>query len=290
MIPIALMDRLRTVFFGSGSPASQVALRYLFDAAQVVGVVVPEKHGSATRPLRQAALEHELPIIEFSDVAQLRSLEADLFCVATFPRLFGANLLSLPRLGILNVHASLLPKHRGPDPIFWAYFENEAETGVTVHWMSEKVDAGDIVLQSRIAIPRGSSGATLYMQLAEIGARLLVDAVRRISNGTATRTPQDERMATSDPTPSKMTWSIPYTEWHAERLWHFLRGTEHLGLFRRGGYVEEYEIVKHDRTPGETIREGSRLTIYTGDGRVRLSVPTRTGRWIRRVMSRLRVR
>ena len=275
------MQKLRVIFFGSGSPASCVALDRLVEVCDVVGLVAPIDGSAAV--LRQAAGRKGIPLLQIFELPK----DADLFCVATFAQILDSRVLSLPRLGVLTVHPSLLPRHRGPDPLFWTYFDNDQETGVTVHWMTEQVDAGDIVLQARVPVPRGISGVTLYLELAEAGAHLLSQAVDEITNGTARRAPQDARSATTDPSPWKMTWQIPYETWDAERLWHFLRGVVHLELppFRGLQTVDGFEVAKHAEKAGTTRRKRGALRLYTQDGCVQLgprSTRSRIRRWLGR--------
>jgi len=267
-----------------------MALRSLLPVSQIVAVVVAGGRDAMTGDLEDIAESHGVPILSFSDTHPLKALGADLFCVATFPRILGLSLLRIPALGTLNMHTSLLPRHRGPDPIFWAYFQNEAETGVTIHWMVEKVDAGDIVLQESIPIPRGSSGVSLYFALSEVGAALLARAVVAVANGTASRTPQDEALATWDSAPEKIQWTIDWDVWGAERLWHFLRGISHLGLGFPVPYerVDSYDLGRHDRKPGTVTGDASHWIVYTNDGRVHLSASAGLRRKIRKFASRVK--
>ena len=281
LFPVGEMPQLSVVFFGSGSPASCAALERLAEACEVTAVVVPKDTSGA--PIRQMAVARHIPLVDISELSQT----PDLFCVDTFPQILDARTLSLPRIGSVNVHQSLLPRHRGPDPLFWTYFYDEKETGATVHWMTDKVDAGDIVLQERIPIRRGTAGTELYMELASMGARLLAEAVIAIGNGSARRTQQKEQFATADPSPWKMTWSIPYDAWDAERLWHFCRGVIHLQLPPLTGAesVDKFEIMGHDQRPGTICREKDFLLIYARDGRVRLrmrSLRARMRQWLAR--------
>ena len=294
------MDHVpRVVLFGSGSPWSAAALEKLSDVCNIVAVVTPDSGllsrflGHSSNPLHQLAARKEIPTLMFSSADRLRASNVDLFCVATFPRILNRELLSIPRIGVLNVHPSLLPRHRGVDPLFWTYFYDEPETGVTVHWMTETIDGGDIVLQQRMPVPRGLSGYDLYRKLASDGSRLLARAVVEVLNRTATQTPQNENLATRDPSPVKLSWQVPYDEWPAERLWHFLRGVMHmvdLPLRDRAGRhhfflsVEELHCAHHDHQPGDVIRNGPALVVYTRDGWVRL----RARPFGARVRSRLR--
>src|SRR5205823_3279104 len=93
-------------------------------------------------------------------------------------------LLDVPRVGCLNVHPSLLPAHRGPAPLFWTFRHGDPLAGLTVHWMDEGIDTGDIALQEEIPVAEGTSGLDLQRECLERGARLLVEVVQAVATGT----------------------------------------------------------------------------------------------------------
>jgi methionyl-tRNA formyltransferase len=276
----------RIVFLGAGGPFSCACLTRLIAVGGVAAVVVPRATGRgprrwlralrqrmATRPLRSIARAHGIPVVAFGH--DLRSFNADLICTASFPHLVGADMRSAATLGAINVHSSLLPRHRGPDPLFWTYFDDDRESGVTVHWMTDGIDDGDVVLQRRVDVPRGMPGRDLYLRLASEAAEAMADAVVAIGNGTATRTPQPDRA--SDPPPSRMTWAVDWKRWPAERVWHFLRGTsfrpgavlaDAAGQIHRVGEVIGYETAPHHEAPGTFRTAGDRLIIHCLDGTV----------------------
>jgi methionyl-tRNA formyltransferase len=128
------------------------------------------------------------------------------------------------RRGGLNVHPSLLPRHRGSDPLFWTYYADDAEAGVSVHWLDEGADTGPLIVQEAIALARGRPVRDLYVELAERGSRLLAHAVADALADRAPRILQDESRATRAPRPAPGTWRIDLAAWGAERLWHFLAG------------------------------------------------------------------
>ena len=103
----------------------------------------------------------------------LEEARPDLLCVASFPWLLAPALLAIPRLGAVNVHTALLPRHRGPLPLFWIYHADDRETGVTVHWMIEQADAGAIIRQSAFPLPRGLPVDELNRQNARAAGPLL---------------------------------------------------------------------------------------------------------------------
>lgn len=154
----------------------------------------------------------------------LRHLQPDLVAVACFPWLFPPALLRRPRFGCLNLHPSLLPAYRGPEPLFWIAYFDERVTGVTLHFMSKSADAGDIVGQEKIGRPDGMTGGQLEQRCAEVGGSLLLDAVQRLELGQLLpRRPQVETEASYYPPPAVQDFVIPF-DWPARRAFNFLRG------------------------------------------------------------------
>src|SRR5260370_21193246 len=136
------------------------------------------------------AAEHGIPVIEAArlrapeTLAAVAASEPDAICVACFPRRLPAELLRLTRLGCLNVHPSLLPANRGPDPLFWTFRQGDDATGVTVHLMDAGLDSGPILLRRRIAVAEGTSEAELEFARAVVGGELLVRALAALTEGS----------------------------------------------------------------------------------------------------------
>jgi methionyl-tRNA formyltransferase len=232
------------VLFGTGSPLSLAAWRALADRFAIVGVVVPRiapprapraaarvlLRWRARRPLVRAARARGVPVWRFDPrrpdrlATRLAAAGPDLLCVASFPRLLPPSVRAGARRGGLNLHPSLLPRHRGSDPLFWTYYADDAEAGVSVHWLDDGADTGPLIAQEAIALARGRPVRDLYAELAERGSRLLVHAVADVLADRAPRVPQDESRATRAPRAAAGGWRIDFDAWGAERLWHFLAG------------------------------------------------------------------
>ena len=144
---------------------------------------------------------------------ELGRLSPDLIVVVAFGRILRPEVLQLPRLGCMNVHASLLPKYRGAAPIAWAIIKGEKQTGVTTFKMDEGMDTGDIYLQEVVEIAPSDTAESLAIRLSEVGARLLLRTVEGIEAGTLTPTPQDPAQATPAPMLTKeqgeVDWRLP---------------------------------------------------------------------------------
>jgi methionyl-tRNA formyltransferase len=209
----------------------------------------------------------------------LRQVDPDLVCIATFPRLLPEEVLAIPRRGVLNVHPSLLPRHRGPNPLFWTYYTNDAESGVTVHVATRQADAGPIVRQEVIAIPRGWSSSELYLAASRSGASLLREAVRDLEQGTTRLTPQDERLASTAPRVRPGTQMVPFAHWNVERVWHFLAGLHPwymepirspTGRVVRYGHVLDFVRCQPKHDPGTAEPAPFGWYLWCRDGHVRL--------------------
>jgi methionyl-tRNA formyltransferase len=175
------------------------------------------------------ATEREIPVWEVGDLRANETRETlagyapDALCVACFARKLPASLLSLPRLGALNVHPSLLPDNRGPDPLFWTFWRGDEATGVTIHLMDERFDTGPILAQQGEPVPDGITEAALEARLAVLGGELLVQALGALADGSSHPQPQDESQATAFPWPSAEDYDVT-PAWPSRRAYRFLTG------------------------------------------------------------------
>lgn len=181
----------------------------------------PPVKAAATRMGYNTIQPESISGIGFAD--QITKLQPDLIAVVAFGSILKPRILNIPRCGAVNIHASLLPKYRGPAPIQWAIINGESETGVTVIQMDEKMDTGDILLSEKIGIEPDETAATLHDRLSELGGGLLVRVMDQISNQTMVSTPQDHSGATYCKLLKKQDGRI---DWHlpAERIEAFIRG------------------------------------------------------------------
>jgi methionyl-tRNA formyltransferase len=300
---------IRLVLFGSGGPMSLAVWDAIAAAAPPVALVTPgslpvrSPRGAVrallrrrgTRPLRRRATGNVLQVQAMPGrvealADQLAPLRPDLLCVAGFPFLLPPRLLALPRLGSLNLHPSPLPRRRGPDPLFWTYFHDDREAGVTLHWIDSGVDTGPILSQETLALPRGLPVEALYGDLARRGAALLQRALPEIAAGTAPHIPQDQGLATHDPTPRPGTWRIDFQIWGAERLWHFLAGLggrngrvlhDAAGRPFLHGPATGYRLERPEGPVGRVDRHGSGWRVSCRDGSVDVAGPGRRARAVR---------
>jgi methionyl-tRNA formyltransferase len=200
---------MRIVFFGSapiGFPLLDALLAS--EADDMVGVVTqPDRPVGRKQKLTPCAVkayasEKSLNILSPEKVGHpdsleaLRALNADLFVVIAYGQYIPPSILELPNLGSINLHPSLLPKYRGSSPIQWALANGDQMTGVTILYVSDKMDSGDIILQREIPIRPQDNAETLEPILATAGAELLMEAIEQIRAGTVKAQPQDDAAAT----------------------------------------------------------------------------------------------
>jgi methionyl-tRNA formyltransferase len=212
------------VLFAMRCRFSEVTLHTLFDSrAQVVGIIVPgppelatpiqlERRRAlpmATRPSARSvddlAARHNVPLYQCGQLTAVDAvtlfdeLRPDVLAVACYPTLIPAHVRRLARLGAFNVHPSLLPDKRGPDPMFWTFRDGDQRAGVTVHALTGRFDGGAIAAQEAWTFPDGVTEDILETNAAERGVELLVNVVRAAEAGTLSLTIQDEALATWAP-------------------------------------------------------------------------------------------
>ena len=198
---------MRIVFMGTPDFAVP-SLKALVEAGhELCGVFTqpdkPKNRGMKLQqsPVKQYALEAGLTVYQPAKMrdgealGMLRELKPDLIAVAAYGKILPVDILELPRLGCVNVHSSLLPKYRGAAPINWAILNGEDETGVTIMYMAEGMDTGDILAQAATPIDINENAAQLFDRLALMGADLLVETVKRLEAGLVKPVPQEESKA-----------------------------------------------------------------------------------------------
>ena len=203
---------MRVVFIGTGEIGVPV-LRWLAtsNTHELVGVVTqPDKPvGREQRiqppPIKAALERSEVPVLQpqrikrEEAVAQIRTLQPDVIIVMAYGQILPRTVLEIPPIACLNVHASLLPKHRGAAPIQAAILAGDRESGITVMYMDEGLDTGDMLLKSAIPIAPHETGRSLHDRLAVIAPCALADALQQLASGTAPRIPQNNEEATYAP-------------------------------------------------------------------------------------------
>jgi methionyl-tRNA formyltransferase len=201
---------MNIIFMGSPEFAIPSLLQIHQSEHTISAVVsnVDKRRGRGSKtsptPVKEKALELGLPVIEVEDLhsasfaEQLKELKPDLLVVVAF-RILPQTILDIPRVGSVNLHASLLPKYRGAAPIHWAIINGEKETGCTVFFLDEKVDTGNIIAQQKVLIGENETTGELYNQLRDMGSELLLKAIHQIEANTYTLQPQLHESASPAP-------------------------------------------------------------------------------------------
>lgn len=235
------------LFFGVHGPFSLAPLQALLAAgAGIAAVVIPagagqpaqiERLAPQPRLLQPASIVHlawqaGAPVYAVrrfgpEALAQLSAGAPAVACVACWPWRLPPSLLALPRYGFLNVHPSLLPAYGGPHPLFWVLRDGLRESGVTVHWMDEALDQGDIALQAPLPLPEGVGAAVLDLAAGELGGTLLVTVLEQLATGNVMRRPQPPG-GSYQLAPRPADFALD-PSWPARRAYNFMRGTAHWG-------------------------------------------------------------
>jgi len=243
---------LRVAFFGTPGFAVPTLEHLVHSPHQVAGVITqpdrPRGRGQQVSdgPVKALAVALGLPVLQPEKLTRdrfespLRSLNADIGVVAAYGKILPDWLLATPRLGLINVHASLLPKYRGASPVHRAVINGDAETGVTIMRVVKDLDAGPMLATVRVPIGPDDTTTTIESLLAIRGAELLVQTLHAIDAGTARETPQDESQVTYAPKLAKseglIDWSMPAAKIHnlVRGLWPwphaytYLAGLRHI--------------------------------------------------------------
>ena len=218
--------KMRVAFIGTGE-IGVPTLRSLLQSTEheLVGVVTqPDKPAGRSQeltapPIKVALADSAIPILQPERIKSpeaikaIREWNADVIVVMAYGQILPRAVLDLPRLACLNLHASLLPRHRGAAPIQAAIVAGDHETGITVMYVDEGLDTGDIFLQLQLAILPNETGGTLHDRLGELAPGALREALRHLARGTAPRIPQNSASATYAPKlkreDGRIDWSEP---------------------------------------------------------------------------------
>jgi methionyl-tRNA formyltransferase len=294
------VDHLNIVFMGTPDFAVPSLLQLLEKGYNVVGVVTqPDRPKGRKRvltapPVKVAALEAGIPVMQPERIrrpeaiAELAGWQPDLIVTAAFGQILPKAVLDIPHLGCINVHASLLPRYRGGAPIHRAIMEGETKTGVTLMYMAEGLDTGDIISSVEVPIEDSDNVGTMFAKLADAGAGLLIKTLPELVAGRAPRIPQNDAEATYAPNITREEeridwgrsarqlfnqvrgmnpWPVAYTLWQGEtmKIWES-------AVLKEDGEAADVE-------PGTVLKtsvEG--IDVACGIGTLRLTVVQPAGK------------
>ncbi len=231
---------MRVVMMGTGTFAEPTLEALLGRPGLVIGVVTqPDREAGARRGstrqvgkgIKSIAEAAGVSVIQPQSintpdgVAALRAFRPDLLVVAAYGQILKPEVLAVPSLGGINVHASLLPKYRGAAPVAWAIWNGETQTGVTIIRMSAGLDAGDMLAREAIDILPDETAGELEARLAPLGARLALEVIDRMAQGPVTGTKQDQAKVTKAPKLKKEMGLIDWTK-PAPQVWNQIRAMQ----------------------------------------------------------------
>jgi len=277
---------MRVLFIGTGEIGVPV-LRWLIESEEheLIGVVTqPDKPvGREQRieapPVKAALAGSDGPIFQpkriksEEAVAEIRTLAPDVIVVMAYGQILPRALLEIPRIACLNLHASLLPRHRGAAPIQAAIVAGDRETGITVMYMDEGLDTGDVMLETRSEIAPYETGGSLHDRLAEIAPGALEAALGQLQAGTAPRIPQDSSAATYAPKLEREQGRIDWTEPAAlieRKIRAFTPWPGAFAILRDAAGIERKLKVHRASVVRAESRDPAKLVIAAKDGALRL--------------------
>ncbi len=257
-------------------------------SAVVTGLDKPVGRGYQLKPspLKVKAQELAIDVLQYEKVSRegiedMQNLNPDVVVTAAFGQILSEKFLSIPKFGVLNVHASLLPKYRGSSPIQWSIINGDEESGITIMRTVKAVDAGDILLKKATPIGKKETAGELFDRLAVLGGEAIVEAIRLLDSGKATFTPQDESLATHCSMISKDDGNIDFAK-TARQIDCFVRGmtpwpSAYTHVF--GKTLKVFDVEKVDfsgdisqyesgQVVGANSKEG--LFVKVADGVIRL--------------------
>lgn len=261
---------MRVVFMGTPD-FSVPALERIATEHEVVAVVTqkdkPKGRGMSVSytPVKESALKLNIPIYqpdkvkEESFVDELRKLNPDVIVVIAFGQILSNDILTLPKYGCINVHASLLPKYRGAAPIQWAVIDGEEKSGVCTMKMDEGLDTGDIIDVDEITLDPKETGGSLFDKLSKLGGELILKTLQNLEFGKATFIKQDDSKSTYAKKMTKELGHIDFTK-DAESIERLIRGlnpwpSAFTYLDGKVMKIWDADVVDADGVPGTVIRE-----------------------------------
>ncbi len=280
---------MRIVFMGTPHFAVRSLEALCSSEHELVGVVTqPDRPVGRRRivqpgPVKQYAIDHGIEVYQPNNIKEQNAVDyilawkPDLIVTAAYGQILPKQLLETPRHQAINVHASLLPKYRGAAPINHAIINGENISGVTIMYMTERMDAGDIILQREIEISDKITAGELTLMLSELGAELLLEAVKQINNGIVVRKRQDESLVTYAPMLKRADELVDWSQ-SSKEITNLIRGlnpTPVAYTYFNGTPFKLWRAeplpIEHREEPGTILlADKKQLVVATGDTAVNL--------------------
>ena len=281
---------LRIIFMGTadfGGPT----LEKLADSREnkIAVITQPDRPQGRGRkilptPVKKIALDKGLEVFQpekindEESIKRIKEFNPDIILVVAYGQILSNHILNIPKIGCINIHGSLLPKHRGAAPINRAVINGEKETGITFIFMNEKVDAGDIIFQEKIDILPDETCGELYYRLSDLSASSLPKLLKKIKSGKIERISQDNKLVTFARKMNKEDGKIDWSD-KGEKVYNLIRGTiPYPGAFTyykgrklkitRARFLNDYKVETDaiSPKPGRVVKiEKDAILISTGD-------------------------
>ncbi len=281
---------MKIIFIGMSTSYSIPILKALIDKHSVLGIVESfsgSEISSSSSKLADIARNNKAAYFHMTNknhaemINFINRLKPDVTCVASMAQLLKKEALQNPRLGTINVHSSFLPKYRGADPIFWHFYFMEKEGGVTVHFVDEGIDTGNILRQEKFPITDDMDAHQLKSKAGAVGAKLILQALEDVAAGKK-GVPQD---SSSSQFYARKAQSgdhlIEWSEWPIEKVWRILRAThlQYPVLPPPPGWTRifHWKVGPVDRvhcmdTPGLALKDAKGYFVAHREGKIRLSI------------------
>lgn len=287
---------MRIVFLGTPDFAVKPFENIIENGYNVVAAVtnpdkpVGRKQTITACPVKETALRHGIPVYQYTKirnegVEDLKALKPDLMVTCAFGQILSQEILDIPTIGTINIHASLLPKYRGSSPIQWAIINGEKVTGITIMFTDVGVDTGDIILQDELQIEDTDTAGTLFDKLSVLGSKSVIKALEAIETGTYTRTKQDETKATHTKFFNKESGLMDFNK-TADEIVNLVRGLNPwpVAYFMYKGekiqvYSAENKNSDYNAEPGTVVSADKKtgLIVNVNGGSVRLKTLKKSG-------------
>jgi methionyl-tRNA formyltransferase len=257
---------MRIALIGQAAFGADVLKGLLEQGQEVAGVFCPPDRGAKLDPMKEAALAARLPVFQPGHMRDqeayeaMLSLKADLGVLAFVTDIIPPRVFNAPRLGSICYHPSILPRYRGSSAINWAVINGEAQTGLTIFWVDQGIDTGDILLQKTVEVgPSETTGEVYFNKLYPQGVAAVLEAVALIAQGQAPRIPQDHSKGTYDPPCDERVAGLDWSK-AGHQVFNFIRGCDPqpgATTSFRGEKVKFYNAaflgLPHNAAPGDIL-------------------------------------
>lgn len=283
---------MRIIYLGTPDFAVKPLLKLIENGYNVVAVVcnndkpVGRKQVLTPPPVKTVALQNNIPCYQYDKirvegVEDLKLLKPDLMVTCAFGQILSQEILDIPRLGVINIHASILPKYRGASPIHYAILNGETKTGITIMKTDIGIDTGDIIMQEEIDILEKQTMGELFESLSVLGADLIVKALPSIIDGSCNFIKQDDKKATHTKIIKKEMAKIDWNN-TAENIVNQIRAFNPSPVafttFENNPFkIYEAEVCSLKGEVGKVLKADKQLVIGCKDGSVSLKVVQKAG-------------